>query len=258
VTAPDGFVVQLRGELLAAAARVAEQRRRRARRAAVGTTVAAVAAAVVLVVLPRPDAAAADVVVRRTRGAVEITLVDLEHRPDRIEAAAREAGVDLEVRAVPVGPSSVGRFVGLWTSTSLGPAPRRLHDGPEGFRGFSVPEGWPGSLRLLVGAPARRDEPYARASDALAPGEPLACRPVVGRRAAELARSLPRQGIHLRFIVRDVGVTHVVERDDVERGPWAGWVATQAESTARGEVVVDVVAPGPTAPHPAPEEDPCP
>ena len=96
-------------------------------------------------------------------GRVAITLLDLEHDPRRIEAAARRAGLDVRVTAVPVGPSLVGRFVAESGMGSLPSELLALGGDTRAFVGFSLPEGWSGTLDLTVGRPPRwRGVPRAR------------------------------------------------------------------------------------------------
>lgn len=244
------FVDALREQLVAAARREVRRRRRRPVLAALATGAGAVVAAVLLVASP-PAPAAADVVVRVHGGMVQVTLVDLEHRPERIEAAVREAGLHVSVRSVPVGPSSVGRFVG---HDSGGPLPedlRPLDDGPAGFRGFALPEGWPGELHLLVGAPAGPDELWARFSDATAPGEALACRSLVGRPAGAVVAELADAAAVVHY--RAAGPDGVLPLTPTEAAspPWSRWVVADAIGTRYDEVVVRLVPPADAVAPPA-------
>ncbi len=247
------FVAELRRELLAAARREVRRRRRRPLMAAVAAGAAAVVA-LVLVLVPQPTPAAADVVVRVHDGVVEVTLVDLEHRPERIEAAVREAGLDVRVRSVPVGPSSVGRFVGEDFGGTLPGELEPVDDGPAGFRGFLLPVGWSGELHLLVGAPAGEREVWARFSDATAPGEALACRAVVGRRGGVVAAELADAPLTVRYRAQGPQGIQAVSPAELESAPWTGWIVAEALGTRRGEVVVHLVppdeAPRAEPPHP--------
>lgn len=255
------FVDQLREQLVAAAGREAAARRARRRphrlaAASVAAVAAAVLAAAVVVLLPQPGPAAAEVVIRVEGGAVEVTLLDLEHSPERIEAAVRAAGLDVSVRGVPVGPSRVGRFVGQESSGPLPPELARVDDAASGFRGFVLPEGWRGSLRLLIGEPASGDEPYIVFGDAFAPGEPLACSPLLGRPAAEVARSLAGEPLTVHFdAVEGITVTPL-DPGEVVAAPWAPWLVVSADSLSRRSVVVRLAPPGSVAPPPHPECSP--
>jgi hypothetical protein len=252
---PDpSFVEELRRQLLAAAER--EVRRRRRRRPTISAAVLVVAGAVALAVgslVPRATPASADVVVRFEHGEVEILLVDPAPRPDRIRAAVARAGLDVQVDPVPVGPSLVGRFVG---DRSTGPLPPELHrigDGDRGFRGFALPEGWPGSLHLLIGAPAAPGERYARFSDATAAGEPLACRAVAGQPAAVVARQLP-PGTSARFAVTQGTETRLLPPEALGPEGRARWLVAGADSPRAGSVLLRLVPPG--TPVPVPPLDP--
>jgi hypothetical protein len=245
------FLDALRTELVAAAARQVATRRRR-RRTAVGGGAAALLAslvAVVALVLPTAVPASAGVVVRVRNGTITLTLEDLEHRPDRIEAAARAAGLAVRVSAVPVGPSHVGRFVGQATSGGLPPELRTIDQDGETFRGFALPEGWPGRLELLVGAPAGPGEAYAVLSDATAPGEPLACADLAGRPLGEVLGVLRRPGLRLRGLALDLederqpqGVADLAAPDR------AAWRVLEVEAASSSELVVWLVPPSAPAP----------
>ncbi len=247
------FVDELRHQLLAAARREVRRRRRRPLVAAVAAGATA-AVALVLVLVPGPTTAAAEVVVRVHDGIVEVTLVDLEHRPERIEAAVREAGLDVRVRSVPVGPSSVGRFVGQDSGRTLPGELEPVDDGPAGFRGFLLPLGWSGELHLLVGAPAGEREVWARFSDATAPGEALACRALAGRRADVVVAELAGAPAAVRYRADGPDGIQVVRPAELQSSPWSGWIVAEALGTRRGEVIVHLVppanAPAPGPPHP--------
>jgi hypothetical protein len=248
------FAARLRAELLAAAERGLAARRHR-RRVAAGGMAAAVlggAAAALLVLLPHPTPAAADVVVRISGGTVTVTLVDLEHRPERIEAAVRAAGLAVEVRAVPVGPSNVGRFVGQESSGPLPPELEPIDATAEGFRGFALPAGWPGELHLLVGTPARAGEGYAVFSDATQPGEPLACQAVAGRSLGSALPPLRASGLALRGLAVEGTTTRRLAQDELEARRWARWVVEGVDATSARELVVRLVPPGsPVAARPS-------
>jgi hypothetical protein len=183
-SAPPASVVFLRGELVRAAAR------RRARGRSLALSVTALLLLVATVALARPVPALADVDVEVRAGRLFVRLVDLEHRPDHIEGVLRGVGLDASVVAAPVGPSRVGRFVGALDDAALAAEVHRLGADRDSFGGLSVPLRWPGHLDLRVGRPAEAGEPYAVFSDALAPGEPLACRPLLGRPVAEVLPAL--------------------------------------------------------------------
>jgi hypothetical protein len=173
-------VAFLRRELVRAAAR------RRSRSRSLVLTIGALVASAALLVVSGPGPALADVQVEVQGGRLLVRLVDLEHRPEHIEGVLRGLGLDASVVDAPVGPSQVGRFVGTLDDSDLATDLRRLGAAKATFQGFSVPVGWTGRLDLRVGRPAGPGESYAVFSDALAPGEPLACRPLLGRPADEV------------------------------------------------------------------------
>lgn len=225
---PPPCVQQLRAELVRAAAR----RRQRGRPVLLGFGVVALAVASLLATSPAP--ARADVHVERRGDRLIVSLTDLEHRPEHIEGVLRGLGLDATVVAAPVGPSQVGRFVGTEDDAGLAPEVRRVGAGPASFAGFSVPLGWRGHLALQVGRPAGPGEPYAIFSDALAPGEPLACRALLGLPVAPVLDLLA--GLDLDVLVRhDPG----------------GAVVRAIHATGPDRVVVRLGPPSPTATSPA-------
>ncbi len=187
MTAP--FEQALRDELMAAARRPP---RRRAPRAALAAVAAVVALAVVIgsSLTRDPTPAGADVEVTHENGRVILRLTDLANTPEEIEAALDPEGFDIRVTAVPVGPSNVGRFVGqVATDADLVDLDFIRVDGVT-YLGFSLPEQWDGSLTLLLGRRAGAGEGYATASNAFAPGEPLACSGALGDPLHEVAAHL--------------------------------------------------------------------
>jgi hypothetical protein len=239
------FAERLRAELVAAAERQVALRRQRRRRALGGAATAALGgvAALLLVVLPAPSPAAADVVVRVEAGTISVTLVDLEHRPDRIEEAVRAAGLDVRIRAVPVGPSNIGRFVGQ-ESTVLPPELHLIDATEQSFRGFALPVGWAGSLDLLVGAPADPDEPYAVFSDATEPGEPLACRLLAGRRLDAGAGDLRAADRLLSGLAIEGASTTSLSAGELAARRWSAWTVAGVDATSAGRLVVRLMPPG--------------
>jgi len=247
MSAPRTFVDALGDELYAAAVRRSSPRavaRRQRRRllAPLGTAAAVVAVvAGSLLVVARPDTAQASLRVEIADGRLVVTLVDLVQRPEDIQEELAEAGLDVSVVAVPVGPSAVGRFVGE-VATEL-PAELHITDGGRStFSGFSLPLGWSGSLELYVGRTARTGESYAAASDAFAPGEPLACSEVSGRPATLVLALAEERGLTLSFLALLPGDAgwQPVSTNDVAAGPFADWVVVAATATSADHVLVRI------------------
>jgi hypothetical protein len=204
VSAPQGDLLPgLREELVSAAwrARARHRRRRIALGAAVATAAASVAVVTVLAV-GSSDPVAAGVEVEVVNGRIVVELTDVETRPDVVEAALRDVGLDASVTAYPVGPSHVGRFV--LAVTDLPGGLRREEDGPS-FAGFSAPVGLRDHLELGLGRPANGEE-YFLASDAYAPGEPLSCSGVYGQPVDHLvAFASERDGLDVTLQPFDAG-----------------------------------------------------
>lgn len=235
----ERFVAELREQLLVAAEQVvapqAPVRRRWPRRAALG----AVAAALVMVVaglmtVRDTSPVAADVEVIREGDHIIVRLTDLNTRPAEIVAAAREAGIDLRVVEVPVGPSNVGRFI-------LGPMserpPELVIDDPNNgaFSGFRLPVDWDGTLVLLLGRPAADGESYVVSSDPTAAGESAECADLLGRSAGEVESDLTSRGLSVRtFVLPTPG--------EVENlGEFASWPVVRVEATSASDVIVTVM-----------------
>ena len=188
----DPFQAKLRAALVGAVETklVRARRRTRLRRAALAmAALVAVAATVFTVALPN-DRAQASIDVEVRDGRIFVRLLDLESRPEEIVAAMRNAGIDVVLEEAPVGPSTVGRFVG-GVATQSGPALKVARaGGTEAFTSFSVPQDYAGVLRLSVGRKAAPGEQWRTASDATEKGEILECREIRGLTAVEAAREL--------------------------------------------------------------------
>jgi hypothetical protein len=102
-----------------------------------------------------------------------------------------------------------------------------------------------------VGRPAQRGERYTVFSDALAPGEPLACRSLLGRAAGEVLPEVDRLGLSAVFQPQGHpaggGLRAASEVDD---GPLRHWTVSAVEATDASRVIVRLVAPGAAPPTP--------
>jgi hypothetical protein len=240
VTAPV-WPAELRHELVLAAGRRRLRRRRRPLQVAGAALAVALSA---LAIASGPSPALADVRVERTGDRVLITLLELADDPHRVEASLRAAGVDAAVEAIPTGPSAVGRFVGTAETAELPTELVRVEGSSTAFVAFSLPIGWEGSLRLFVGRPAEPHEHYRAFTDALAPGEPLACLPLVGARAAAAADVAAERAEHVDLRRLDAPSAAPLAARDVRSGPYAHWRVHRADAIAPGQVVVWLVPPG--------------
>jgi hypothetical protein len=256
------FTEALRDELVRAAQRQAVEPLRSPRRL-VPRPVALAAAALALVVLASalllgsPKPAEADIRIEEKDGRIIVTLLDLEHRASVIEHAVRARGLDVTVTAVPVGPSAIGRFVHEERS---GEEPTELRTvGAQGstFAGFSLPLHWTGHLELYVGRPAAPGEGYGTFSDALAPGEPLACLDLVGMPAAAAAKVVENRDLDVTFEIDrgSVGIVRL-ELSQVAASPYAQWVVVRASALSRRNVTVAVAEELPS-PQPGATAQPC-
>ncbi len=189
-------------------------------------------------VLLQDDAAEAGVSVERRDGLVYVRLIDIEYRPDVIEDAARRAGLDITVDAVPAGPSLVGRFVGFeQAGEDTGILEKLDADGPA-FAGFAIPAGYEGTLVLQVGRPADGDEPYLLFSNALAEGEPLACTGIVGAAPARASEIAGDRDVEVRWSVVTDGGFRPVELSELTDGERDRLRVRRAESIAPDVVTI--------------------
>lgn len=206
------------------------------------TAAAAVVLVVVGAVLFRGSSApaSADVEVIRQGDDLLVRLTDLRNRPEEIEAAAREAGIDLRISEAPVGPSNVGRFV---TAEGTEP-PREIQVDAERnntFTGFRIPVGWDAPVHLVLGRPAREGEEYVITSDALTFGEPLECRPLLGLTVTELRRELG-EGWRVRWETVTPTGTRALAPWELDR--FGSWRAVSFEAVRPDELWVQLTEDG--------------
>ena len=251
----DPYQAALRDALVGAVETKLVRQRRRARTRRVALTMAAivaVVATVVTVTLP-DDRADASLEVAARDGLLFVRLVDFESRPNEIVAALRNAGIDAEVEAVPVGPSNVGRFVGA--STTQGRGINIVHDRRFSFSTFSVPEDFQGLLRLSLGRRAEQGEMWRAASDATAEGEVLACRRIRGLTPAEAARLVADAPATVSWLAARDGA---LEPGAELRPPYDTWRVVDALSPSGGLVAMILTSDGqwPYLTEPKPQVDP--
>lgn len=199
------FTEALRQQLVEAAERRAlaeEPHRRGWVRWSAGLVAAAMLAVVFVGVgtLRDDQVVAADVDIRVAGESLVLELRGRDVSSAEIVEAAKEAGLDVTVSEVPVGPSNVGRLVNS-TASELPPVLEAIGADGRTFLGFRIPKDWPGTLGLTLGRAALPGEPFAVASDALQPGEPLACRELMGRDLAEVATELRAEEFTVRTFV---------------------------------------------------------
>lgn len=259
--ATERFVRDLRSELLRAAEEQARHDggasppggRGRVWLAAAAAAVVALVATVAVVV-GGSDPASADVEVIIDGNDLVVRLTDLETRPEEIVEAAREFGLAVKVREVPVGPSNVGRFIG--SASSELPPELRPEGGTETFTGFRIPKDWQGELKLDIGRPARSGEAWSAVSDALAPGEPAACEPLLGASVSEAEAVLSGRRLRTRWFVLDPGEREVLA-DDLDT--YEDWKVVRVLAIGPRQVWVQATSDGswPYPPAlPAPVRDP--
>jgi hypothetical protein len=227
------FRDELRSQLVTAAAQDGSGRGRGARRVRRAGALVAAAAVIVallvgLTVLGPRRPAAADVVITEDGNDFVVQLTDLTTTPQEVVDAARMVGLDIQVTEYPVGPSNVGRFLSMASTSD--PALRPLEEGASTFDGFRIRKDWEGTLVLALGRKARPGEMWFARSDALAPGELLECEPVLGRRVDEIERGMRDSGIDVRWFM----VPAPLEVSDP--APYGSWRIVNVESLAEDNV----------------------
>ncbi len=96
-----------------------------------------------------------------------------------------QAGLEIVLELLPVGPSRVGQLLSVRSATGAD-ASVYWHEGR-----VAVPQSWDGKLAIWLGRPAEPEEHYAGSSDATAPGEPFEHDDLLGRTLAAA-----RHGLH--------------------------------------------------------------
>jgi hypothetical protein len=232
----------LRNALVKAVPRqVARARRRAHRRRIVFALVVGLALVTTIVTFALPDQRAdARIDVEQRDGKVYVQLLDFESRPDEIVRALANAGINATVELVPVGPSNVGRFIGSTTSdTAYFSSSDRFADG---YRGFSINDDYKGQLSLELGRPAEAGETWRGAGNALARGEVLACRDLVGKTAAEAISAIHDVAASIRWFAVNDGNQVVVLAEPT--GEYVNWRVIDALSIASNSAVIRITRDG--------------
>jgi hypothetical protein len=180
------FLDDLRAGLVRAASHERARRRRRRRlalaAAGAGTLVAGLLA---LSLLGDRGEGAALAITRDDRGIV-VRIADADASPEELTAELQAAGIEAQVRAVPVSPSLAGKWIDIEGFGQHEEIAHRVD--------LRLPAGFKGRLRLDVGRPARPGERYALTQSAFRPGEPLHCRGIEGLAPAEAETAIRRLG----------------------------------------------------------------
>jgi hypothetical protein len=230
----EDFIEALHDDLMSAARRTDESaaatppptsprgdqpRQRRWQRGRIAVAAALVTAtAVGVFVVAQPTTVSAEIEVIRQGDELIIRLTDVENRPEEIEQAARDAGIDVSVVEVPVGPSNVGRFAGASTSGGTGDLYVVDGDRASGFSGFRVPADYDGQVQLMLGRPAKPGETWRVGSISTARGEPLECADVEGRSVGDVVELARDRGVNdIRVSVVDDPDGPGLHDEDLER-----------------------------------------
>jgi hypothetical protein len=254
VPVADAYQDALRQALVGAVpTKLARDRRRAATRRVVVAMalLVAVLGTIVTVTLP-DDRADASIEVEVRDGTMFVRLLDVESRPDEIVGELRNAGLDVTIELVPVGPSNIGRFVSM-TSTESGIG--HVSDSTHSFMSFTVPLGFAGKLRLGVGRRADPGEEWRAPSDATAKDEVLECRILRGLTAAEAAREMADVPASVSW--NAVGIGNLEPGAELE-APYPNWRVVDVLSWSDGRVIVSLTETGqwPYLTNPPPQVPP--
>ena len=247
----DPFLAELRDEVAAAARRVdADAEHHDPAQHGHGTRWPLAGAAALLVVAAlgatfvlRPTPASANLQVIRQGDELVIRLIDVATRPQEIEMAATEAGLDVQVVEVPVGPSNVGRFVGDQGTGPFGQdvfRPEGL-DGQPSFDGFRIPVDYDGQLMLRLGRPARAGETWAVGSIATSAQEPLACAPLLGAPLSDTLRALTGTDLRIVSIVDTSTAQSLSDPSDDDLRSLQDQIVTQLTRASEDELFITVL-----------------
>ncbi|MFS8096751.1 hypothetical protein LFM09_06375 [Lentzea alba] len=248
---PTAFETRLRRELVDAIA--ARQRRPSWRlpalRIAVVAAAASLVAGAVLAVTNLSDPAPA-LAVSVQDGRVVVDLRDPNASAAAMERELAAAGIDSQVRRVPVSPSLSGRWIGalLLTGAPVVDQQHSANQHPEGRSRIVLRLDESSEVVLFLGSDGG-DGRYTISANAFGSGEPLHCSGIGGAETSQAARLLADRGLKVRWVVVPDGPAAVLTpTDSVPAGTVVG-----AEMESGGQVRVFVAAPGQT---PAPDPDP--
>lgn len=202
-------LTQIRADLDAAIK--AERPQRRRRWYLPGAVVITTAAAVVIMVFgfgPQggptavPPAAAVEIV--PDGDYLEVRFLDLSADEDAIEAAIRDAGLDIAVDFMPVSPSLVGSLVASTDTPTDRYSVSWEYRAPSDVGAPSsvrVSKTYRGSLSLTIGRPTKPGEPYTTAAiSAELPGELLHCGEITGGTASNAVAVATQREVKILWI----------------------------------------------------------
>jgi hypothetical protein len=140
-------------------------------------------------------------------GYIIATVTDPFAAQSALDAAFREAGVNIAVHLVPASPSAVGTLVstsepasGAQIQALVGGTCVTGGGGPGACPiGVKIPVDFTGQGSITLGRPAEPGEAYAAANDAFAPGESLHCSGLLGQQVAAALPQLKADNITARW-----------------------------------------------------------
>ncbi len=210
--------------------------------ASLGLAAAALAAVLIFVLRSAPAVQAAGVSFHYPKagpdsGYIIARVTDPFAAQASLDAAFRQAGLDIQVTLVAASPSAVGTVVEI-SEPSNGPEIDALTGGTcvtggggpgECPIGVKIPRDFTGSGYITLGRPAKPGEDYESSNSAFAPGESLHCSGLVGKTYAQA-----------QPVLASLGIT-------VERPPAASDYIVDAVPIREGVVLLDTQSSPPSA-----------
>ncbi|HYM55589.1 MAG TPA: hypothetical protein VES97_09515 [Solirubrobacteraceae bacterium] len=211
--------------------------------AAVAVAVAALATS--SAVTPQPAAGA--VAFRAAPGGnIVATVTDPFAAVSQLKSAFARRGFDITLDLVPVSPSLVGTVVyssDAGGSSAIQPLQRGqcLNAGGGCSIGVEIPASFVGKGYITLGRPARPGETYESQASAFAPGEPLHCSGLLGRRVAAAQPALEQN--HLTVEWREVTTETATDGTQTSHSktdivPASSNYIWDADMTAPGKVAI--------------------
>ncbi|MEV6237472.1 hypothetical protein [Lentzea sp. NPDC051838] len=241
---PTAFETRLRDELVGAI--TARQQRTPRRLPALRLGIAAAAASLVagaVLVVTNLSGPAPALAVSKQDGRVVVDLRDPEATATAMERELAKAGVDSQVRRVPVSPSVSGRWLGALLLNGA-PAVDKNHSAnqhPQGRSRIVLQLNENSQVVLFLGVNGG-DQRYTISASAFADGESLHCSGIGDAPTDQAARRLADRGLKVRWIVVPPAGQHAEVLTPSESAPPGRVVGAEMES--EGSVRVFVAAPG--------------
>lgn len=200
MTTEISYFDQLRNELVTAADRHSKRskkRRQRLTKLSLVILVLFMTTVMTMQLSETPSNAAVLQVIEESDGVV-IRIADLSATSQQVEAELRDAGIDADVKSVPVSRSGIGRFV-FADEKNVQYVSAVLNGGGLFFEGFRAKRDSGAVLHLWIGREANNDERYVKAINAYLPGGLLECSDVWGKRLEDVLSNLHERATRITW-----------------------------------------------------------